>query len=280
MRRVDLRAISSFYRYSFRPEGKHLVSWGPQENVEYQHDHFGNRIAYHAEAGGHAEFKQQTQIVAVYGVQNDTLRPSDFSGLLKNQNYNQNFGLVFFSSAPFRQLSFNGSLSKGGNINFVPPAGKLPALVNQTAIQAMVTVRPVNALSVENTYLLDHNVSGLNHRAVFNSHILRSKWNYQFTRELSLRFIAQYNSILPNPLNTSLGTAKNFNADALVTYLIHPGTAVYLGYNSNLQNLDPGLCAHVPGTMQCDSNGLLRTNGRLINDGRLLFVKISYLFRF
>ena len=213
-------------------------------------------------------------------MQNDTLRPSDFSGLLKNRNYNQNFGLVFFNSVPFRQLSFNGSLSKGGNINFVPPAGKLPTLVNQTAIQAMVTVRPVNALSVENTYLLDHNVSGLNHRAVFNSHILRSKWNYQFTRELSLRFIAQYNSILPNPLNTSLGRVKNFNADALVTYLIHPGTAVYLGYNSNLQNLDPGLCAHAPGTMHCDSNGLLRTNGRLINDGRLLFVKISYLFRF
>ena len=280
VRRVDLRAISSFYRYSFRPEGKHLVSWGPQENVKYQHDHDGNRIAYHAEAGAHAEFKPQTQVVAVYGVQNDTLRPSDFTGLLAKRNYNQNFGLVFLNSAPLRQLSLNLAFTRGGNINFVPAAGKLPAVVNQTAIQAMVTVRPVNALSVENTYLLDRNVSGMNHRAVFNSHILRSKWNYQFTRELSLRFIAQYNSLLPNPLNTSLGIARNFNADALVTYLIHPGTAIYLGYNSNLQNLAPGLCGRLPGTTQCDANGLLRTNGRLINDGRLLFVKISYLFRF
>jgi hypothetical protein len=31
---------------------------------------------------------------------------------------------------------------------------------------------------------------------------------------------------------------KSFNADFLITYLVHPGTAVYVGYNSDLQNLD------------------------------------------
>jgi len=35
-----------------------------------------------------------------------------------------------------------------------------------------------------------------------------------------------------------LPTEKEFNADFLLTYLIHPGTAIYLGYNSDLQNLD------------------------------------------
>jgi hypothetical protein len=56
---------------------------------------------------------------------------------------------------------------------------------------------------------------------------------------------------------------------------------MYLGYNSNLENVDPGLCVHLPGTNECDPNGvgLLRTRNHFTNDGRQVFVKLSYLFR-
>jgi len=66
-----------------------------------------------------------------------------------------------------------------------------------------------------------------------------------------------------------------------VTYLLHPGTALYLGYNSNLQNLAPGLCSRAPGMTECDpaTQGPIRTSGPFINDGRILFLKVSYLFR-
>jgi hypothetical protein len=61
--------------------------------------------------------------------------------------------------------------------------------------------------------------------------------------------------------------------DFLVTYLVHPNTAIYVGYNSDLQNMVSPLGA--------DANGqLLRSRDKLINDGRQFFVKISYLFRF
>ena len=138
--------------------------------------------------------------------------------------------------------------------------------------QAGLNVRPLSGLSISNTYLLSRlrdKTTGLN---IFNSHIIRSKWNYQFTRALSLRFIGQYNAVLSNPAYTTLQNTKNFNADFLVTYLVHPGTAVYVGYNSNLQNLDPSL-ANTP-------DGLLRTRSRFLNDGRQVFVKVSYLFRY
>jgi hypothetical protein len=36
-----------------------------------------------------------------------------------------------------------------------------------------------------------------------------------------------------------LSTQRNLNMDLLVTYLIHPGTALYVGYNSNLANPSP-----------------------------------------
>ena len=80
--------------------------------------------------------------------------------------------------------------------------------------------------------------------------------------------------MLSNPYFTSLQTTKNFNADFLITYLVHPSTAIYVGYNSNLENVLLPL-----GT---DVNGQLRhaADGRLLNDGRNFFVKASYLFRF
>jgi hypothetical protein len=92
--------------------------------------------------------------------------------------------------------------------------------------------------------------------------------------------IGQYNAVLSsyNPISlqsalSSLPPAKNFNADVLLTYFVHPGTALYVGYNSDLQNLTnpPSL----------DSYGnLSRTPEHFINDGRQIFVKISYLFQY
>ena len=105
-----------------------------------------------------------------------------------------------------------------------------------------------------------------------NDHIIRSKWNYQFTKELSFRFIGEYNAILAHKSFTSLPTSKNFNADFLITYLVHPNTAVYVGYNSNLE--------HILSPPEVDDNGNLRYGTRFVNDGRNFFVKASYLFRF
>jgi len=71
-----------------------------------------------------------------------------------------------------------------------------------------------------------------------------SQWNYQFTRALSLRAIMQYNGLLANPTYSSLRTTKNLSSDFLISYLVHP---VYVGYNSNLENLVPSLCLPVAG---------------------------------
>jgi hypothetical protein len=55
---------------------------------------------------------------------------------------------------------------------------------------------------------------------------------------------------------------------------------VYVGYNSNLKNLIPGLCQPLPDSTACVPNGpgLVRRDS-FINDGRQFFIKISYSFR-
>jgi hypothetical protein len=141
-------------------------------------------------------------------------------------------------------------------------------------------------LKIENTYLFERlratnsayvfeqsQVPGAG-RGIFNDHIIRSKWNWQFTPQLSARVIVQYNGLLAGTPGvgspyTYLPTQKEFNADFLVTYLVHPGTAIYVGYNSDLQNLN----------LQ-QGVGVVQTPRGYLNDSRQFFVKVSYLYRF
>ena len=114
---------------------------------------------------------------------------------------------------------------------------------------------------------------------------MRSKLNYQFTKELSLRLILDYNATLANSqlfdLQRSLGgtddvngpfaPTKQFTTDVLLTYLLHPGTAVYIGYNNGYSDLTfrPGPPASV-----------LPQGAPNNSTSRLFFIKLSYLLRF
>ena len=86
--------------------------------------------------------------------------------------------------------------------------------------------------------------------------------------------ILQYTSVLSNPAISALSRSKNFNTDFLITYLVHPGTAIYVGYNTDLANLNRNLAVD-PLT-----NLILTRPHGYLNDGRQFFVKASYLFRF
>jgi hypothetical protein len=152
---------------------------------------------------------------------------------------------------------------------------------------ATLSLRPVRPLKIENTYLFERLRTIRTGSGIFNNHILRSKWNWQFNPQLSVRVILQYNSVLANTpcdsalpscvaataaSSTYLPTSKQFNADFLITYLVHPGTAIYVGYNSDLQNLNRNL--------DVDPTYGLRSSKGYIHDSRQFFVKVSYLFRF
>jgi hypothetical protein len=76
---------------------------------------------------------------------------------------------------------------------------------------------------------------------IFNNHILRSRINYQLTRELSLRGIVDYTAVLADGSLVALQRRKGLSTDVLLTYLLNPGTALYIGYNDRYQNvqIDP-----------------------------------------
>jgi predicted porin len=189
-----------------------------------------------------------------------------------NNRYVRHTTEVTVNTNYYRAVSLKMDVRWGTRINYDAPTGQIPFLAGRTSVNTTLTVRPSRKLRVDNTYILFRLHDRMGGVGSMNNHIIRSKLNYQFTRALSFRFIGQYNSLLTNPTFTSLQTAKDFNADFLVTYLLRPSTAIYVGYNTNRENLLNPLAA--------DIDGSLLRGPRYINDGRNFFVKASYLLRF
>jgi hypothetical protein len=206
----------------------------------------------------------------------------DFSTLNANRDYAHIVGGAQINTQYFKWINLSMEMDWGTATNFVPRTGP-PVLAYQNTSSVRGVVRPSKGLTIENTYLMTRLLDQNTNLNIFNNHILRSKWNYQFTKEFSLRMIGQYVATISNPGLTTLQTTKNFNGDVLFTYLINPGTAIYVGYNSDLQNIDPALqrvCGGLPCTPGESFDGLARTRNNFINDGRQIFIKLSYLFRY
>lgn len=311
--RTDIRETVQEAHYRFRPKTGWIVDWGPSVVTRYDFDHTGLRLdtdytPYLAIQGrGHTVI-----ILRPYEEKRERLRPQDFCFLgfplyclpttLGNQDYHEHTSGAYFRTGYFKKATLEAFYYWGDGVNFVAVPGAAPAiptpynapfLARQDTAAASLTLRPVQPLKIENTYLFERlrtgesaylfeqsRIPGIG-RGIFNDHIVRSKWNWQFTPQLSVRMILQYNALLagtPLPFPetgvssspyTYLPTAKEFNADFLITYLVHPGTAVYVGYNSDLQNLnvEPKV-------------GVFNTAKGYINDSRQFFVKVSYMFRF
>jgi hypothetical protein len=152
--------------------------------------------------------------------------------------------------------------------------------MNQETAQVLFTLQPLRRLTADNTYLLDRDHSVADGALVYETQTFRTKINYQFTRALSARVIAEYDSTLANPGEASLLRTKQVGTEALFTWLPHPGTAIYVGYNDDLQNLDRALCNRLT-SGACDPNNTVPPRStQFLNDGRQIFVKASYLFRF
>lgn len=264
--RTDLRGIAQLVDYCFRPEVRGLICVGPGAHAEVLYDHDGTRLDLLRQVWFGADFIRNTSVSVAYSGNHERIRPSDFPILSAPRDFSLQGWELAWTTGWLDWLSLDGTITWGTRPNFVPPAGREPFLADHRSARLDSTVRPTRRLSIRTGYLFTGLVDRRSGSTIFDNHILRTRWNYQFTRELSLRMILQYDEVLPDAAFTRLETTRNFNADVLFTYLRHPGTALYVGYNTNHQNIDPAL--------------LVRTDDDLLNDGRQFFVKVSYLLRF
>jgi hypothetical protein len=265
--------------YLWFPKKRAIQSFGLDAFQTLGWDHQGNRLYHYFTFSPYMTLSRQMVIAPQIGENSDTLGPQDGYPLAHNQNFTENFGGMVLRGAPFAQLNFNLIALRSGNVNYNPVAGGVPSLLNADEIEALFTIQPFKQLTAENTYLLDRDHSVASGAFVYENQVFRTKINYQFTRSISARVIAEYDSTQANLAETSLQRRKQIGTQALFTWLPHPGTVVYVGYNNDLQNLDRSLCNRgLSGA--CDPNNPLPRSPDYLNDGKQIFVKFSYLFRF
>jgi hypothetical protein len=276
----NIRSDHLHSTYQWYPKHSVVQSWGLETNQNLAFDHQGDRVYRYSTFDPFLLLPRNFVVAPIGGQNSDTVNPANYPALSDFKNFTENFGGLVLRGAPWSQLNLNLVAIRSGNVNYNPLAGQTPFLLNQDVVNLLFTVQPVHQLTIDNTYLLDRDHAATGGALVYESQTMRTKVNYQFTRSISARVIVEYDSTLANPANTSLLRTKQVATQALFTWLPHPGTAVYVGYNNDLQNLSRSLCNRLPNGTCDPNNTTLPRAGPLLNDGRQIFVKASYLFRF
>ena len=267
--RVDIRQTQQYASYLWRPEKSRLLNFGPSATALVNWNRAGQVQDWISTLQFSAEFTGGTYLSA---------SRTEAMELFQNREFRKHTTSASFQTAWLKTLSFSGSYSWGTRPNYFPTSGP-PFLANFANASAGFTYRPRPKFRFDQNYIYARlgtregsTPAGFSSGSgIFNNHILRSKVNYQFTRELSLRAIFDYNAVLPNDGLIPLERAKEFNVDLLLTDFLHPGTALYVGYTDRYENLNIN---------PTPTPTLVRTGSPDISTGRQFFIKLSYLFRY
>jgi len=283
--RTDIRRAEQIVDYFWRPNKHKIVDFGPLTSSVVNWNRNGQLQDWETDLGFAVDWTQQTSA---------TFTRSEAYELFQGIGFRKHGTLLGFSTAPRNWFAVNARFITGIQENYYPGPGVLPNqpfLGNLKRFNLGFTLRPVSRLRFDETYLY-YRLGARNgstpagfspDRNILNNHLMRSKVNYQFTKEFSLRVILDYNATLANSqlvdLQRELGSyeqgptqpTKRLTGDVLFTYLLHPGTAVYAGYTDNYTNLF--LDATAP-------SGVGLQRAATTGTGRVVFVKLSYLLRF
>ena len=273
---------ANYQWYPTQPWAKriHLQSYGIETNLRMAWNRSGECVFHYSTDDFFIQFPRNTTFAPILVANSDTLGPADISTLTQRKNFTENGGGIVFRSAPIPQLSINLQAYKQATVNYNPVGNAAPTLLGEDKVTALVTLQPISPLTIDNTYLLDRTFDAHTGQHAYESQTFRTKINYQFTRSFSLRAIVEYDTVARNALVSSLDRTKQVATQVLFTWLPHPGTAIYAGYNNDLQNLDRKLCTRLT-TGACDTNLPIEPRaGQYLQDGREFFVKASYLLRF
>jgi hypothetical protein len=268
--------------YQWYPKKSVVQSFGLELNQQIAFDHQHNRVYRYTSFDPFWLLPRSIVLAPLIGANSDTVGPQNGYPLEANRNFTENYGGFVARGEPWSILNFNIITIRGANVNYNPVSGATPFLMKQQTVQAVFGINPLRQLTADNAWLFDRDRSVRDGQLVYETQVFRTKLNYQFTRALSARIIAEYDTTLANPLQTSLQRTRQIQTQALLTWLPHPGTVVYVGWNNDLQNYSHTLCTlQHTGTPQCDPNQPILPRGPgYLNDGRQFFIKGSYLFRF
>ena len=184
--------------------------------------------------------------------------------------------VVSFDTPQFRHFSLGTALIWGRDENFFEWSS-----ANIGIITVSGQWRPTDRLRVDGSYNWQYYHRRTDGSTVGEGRIPRLKVEYQLTRSMFLRAVAQYTALAQDSLRddsrsndpllipgadgslvrAAASSSNQLQLDWLFSYLPTPGTVIYLGYGSSLA--EPRAFGF----------------GRLTRERDAYFVKLSYLFR-
>lgn len=228
------------------------------------------------------------------GVRKDEwLRPQLFMRMKKQTQFSTGY---LWSNELFRGTQVNGihrldlNLWCDGYSHFQPGVYwttgtsvkrfRATTLGSYNSLGAWADLKPTQRLVISPTYDYAQLTSRENDGFFFRSYVARTKFSYQFTRELFMRLVVQYSSdwvqLDSNGLNSSdpadfeIEVEKGLQVDPLLTYRVNPFTVFYLGTTHQflrIGNTGPG----VP------QDQIIQPE--MTQTERVFFMKLQYLFR-
>lgn len=280
-RRADVREPNGGFSYTFRPAHGIILSHGPSFYSERIWDHTGVPLDFYINPSYSVSFQHRTSLTASIDMGEDRLRPTDYSILKQDVEYRSHTEGLSFYSSPKPYVAFGGGVYTGTVINYSPPSSIGPDPVDVSSPNATFELKPFNSLDLQNSFTYTHFTNPDNGDLVYDNEQWISRWNYQVTKAVSFNVIGQYISTAPNSTYTSLTSSKALFADALFTYLPHPGTAIYFGYIGNFANINSTLCTRESDGLCNASDPILPpTESSMMNDGRTIYLKLTYLLHF
>lgn len=258
--RTDIRQIEEYIEYRWHPSHSPIVAIGPNSYFRLNWNRAGELQEWIVRYPFQVDLKGRTSIF---------VRRVEYGEVIRGVRFREHLQTLNVQTEALKWLAITESIEGGRSVNYFPPPGVSASPADFLTAAVTLSLRTSPQFRTDLTYLVNRlrsaeRVVG----SIFDNHLARATLNYQFTRRLSVRTIADYRAVLSNPSRVTLPRTKQIVGDLLLTYLVQPGTALYVGYTSTADNAMLGSAEPAyrgPPTRP---------------QSRQLFVKTSYLLRF
>ncbi|HYY93573.1 MAG TPA: DUF5916 domain-containing protein [Pyrinomonadaceae bacterium] len=273
------------FRYSTDPKQKaRLVQWQYTSYSHIEYDFRGRLQLWDADSTVYWFLQHNTDFWVAYRRGHEKLYEEEFGPVRTStqagtfsgageRGTDKNHFVAFFETQPsktyggsikvaYRLGTFDFDFGGGPRFPRVSPAARAnpaapldPGAGKLLDITGSAFYQPTNALRISLNYLKNRLVRDDTHLVAFDDEIYSLRATYQFTRFVAARARLDYTTL-----------QSRARAQFLFAWTPNPGTALYIGYNDdvNLSGFSP-------------INGLPEPGLR--RNGRTFFVKMSYLFR-
>jgi hypothetical protein len=215
--RVDVRNDGYEATYTFRPENRWLRYIEPNTEGSAIHSTRGELQDRRFSGAMRMGFQKQSFL---------EVRATHIDELWLSTLYDRWRYSLSASNSLWRPLSFGIDATLEDGI-FYAPTDSASYLGWQEGLNAYATVRPSPRFTAELSATRSLFLAERGGAEVYDIWLIGAKMTYQFTRRLYVRLYPQYDT-----------NARHLDADALMGYVIHPGSVIYVGMNGDFDEIE------------------------------------------